>query len=142
MALEKKLETQNMALTADEERRVDRQLQRLERRLTHYSAPVATVMVSAQPAQRRVQVDLRVQLGPLGAHLISHQAAETADQAVALAVDDVLRQEERRRSTLTHEASYGVPSRREAREHRRQPVPAPRGGDKEPPTASGDTSLP
>ncbi len=121
MALEKKVETRNMVLTAVDQRRIEHQLQLLEQRLTHYPEPMVTVMLTPHPAQRQTQVDLRVQLGPEGAHLISHQAAETVDRAVALAIDDVLRQQERHHSALLHEASYGVPSRREAQE-RRQPV--------------------
>jgi len=124
VALTKKVETRNMVLSIVGERRIEHQLQRLEQRLTHYPEPTATVVLTSHAAQRLTQVDLRVQLGPAGPHLISHQAAETADHAIALAIDDVLRQQERHRSALLHEPSYGVPSRREAREHRHQPVAA------------------
>jgi hypothetical protein len=60
-----------------------------------------------------VAVDLRLELGPLGSHLISHQAAETADRAVRLAVEDVERQLERQLAVQRGEPSFGVPSRRE-----------------------------
>jgi hypothetical protein len=60
-----------------------------------------------------MEVDLRVQLGPLGAHLVSHQRAGTTAHAVRLAVEDVERQLERRHADQRGEASFGVPSRRE-----------------------------
>jgi hypothetical protein len=41
--------------------------------------------------QRRVAADLRIELGPLGHILVSHQAAETPDQATRLTVEDVER---------------------------------------------------
>jgi hypothetical protein len=135
VALEKKVETRNMVLTTVEERRLEHQWRRLEQRLTHYPEPIVAVTLTPLPARRLVQVDLRVRLGPAGAQLISHQAADTADHAVALAVDDALRQQERHRARLQHEASYGVPSRREAREHRR-PVRAQGAGDEVPSHAS------
>ena len=62
--------------------------------------------------QRRVTADLRVQLGPLAAHLISHQAAESADLAARLAVEDVERQLERRLAKQRGQPTYSVPSRR------------------------------
>jgi len=118
MALERKIQLMDMVLTPVEEQRIERRLDSLERRLSHYPSSNVVIVLRPHPMQRQVQVDLHIHLTPGGAQLISHQAAETADHAVALAIDDVLREQERHHSIRTHEASYGVPSRREAREHR------------------------
>jgi hypothetical protein len=69
-------------------------------------------MLTRHRDQRQVEVDLRVQLGTLGSHLISHQGAETVDRAVRLAVEDVERQLERQHAVQRGEPSFGVPSRR------------------------------
>ena len=45
---------------------------------------MATVVFKRHERQRQVEVALRVELGPLGEHLVSHQAAETAIHAVRL----------------------------------------------------------
>jgi ribosome-associated translation inhibitor RaiA len=116
MALQTQIHRGNLTLTAVEEERMQRQWRKLERHLTHYPAALAEVTLRAQTEQRLVHVDLRVRLGPLGAHLISHQQARTVGQALNLAVDDVTRQLERRRAQQSGEASFGVPSRREAAE--------------------------
>jgi ribosome-associated translation inhibitor RaiA len=118
VALERKIQLTNATLTPVEERRIERRLNGLERRLTRYPSPNVTLVLRQRPMPRQVDVDIQVYLTPGGTHLISHQTAETADHAVALAIDDVLRAYERHRSTVTHEASYGVPSRREPRTHR------------------------
>ena len=122
MALGKKAETRDMVLTEVDRRRIAHRLQLLEQRLTHYPEPLVTVRLTPHPTERQTQVDPRVRLGPEGADLISHHAAETIDRAVALAIDDVLCRQEHHHSALPHAASFGAPSRGEAREHRRQPV--------------------
>ena len=113
MALETKVHRRNLTPTALEEKRMQRQWRKLERHVAHYPAPLAEATLTAQSAQRLIRVDLRVRLGPLGAHLVSHQQAETVDLALERAVDDVTRQLERHRAQLQGEPSYGVPSRRE-----------------------------
>jgi hypothetical protein len=118
MALERKIQLIDTALTPVEERRIEHDLAGLERRLVRYPAASATLVLRTRQAPRQVEADLQVYLTPGGPHLISHQWATTADQAVALASNDVLRGYERYRATVRHEASYGVPSRREPREHR------------------------
>jgi flavodoxin len=125
VALERKIQLTNVTLTPVEERRIERHLDRLERRLTHYPSPSVTLVLRQRPMPRQVDVDMQVHLTPGGTHLISHQTAETADHAVALAIDDVLRAYERHRSTVTHEPSYGVPSRREPRAHRQPSSKSP-----------------
>jgi ribosome-associated translation inhibitor RaiA len=112
MPLNLVFELGKVALSAAEEDRVRHQLQTLERRLAHFPNPTAELALEAHPAQRRMEVKLRVRLGPLGGHLISQQAAETVDRAVHLAVEDLERQLERRLAQQRGEPSYGVPSRR------------------------------
>ena len=100
-------------LGSGEETHIRRQLEKLGKRLTHFPEPSADVVLKQQHGQQRVDVALRVELGPLGNHLISHQWGKTADHAVRLAVADVERQLERRLAKQRGEHTYGVPSRRE-----------------------------
>jgi hypothetical protein len=118
MALERKIQLIDTTLTPVEEQRIEHDLAGLERRLARYPEATATLVLRTRQAPRQVEADLQVYLTPGGTHLISHQSAMSADRAVALASSDVLRGYERHRATVTHEATYGVPSRREPREHR------------------------
>ena len=101
-----------LTLTPDEQRRIEHQLEALERRLVHHPEPTVKLEIELHPDQRQLGADLRLQLGPLGPHLISHQSAETADRAVRLAVEDLERQLERRLARQRGEPTFGVPSRR------------------------------
>jgi ribosome-associated translation inhibitor RaiA len=112
MALKIQLTTGDLDLSPGQEKRVLHQLRSLERRLVHFPEPIASLTVRDHRAQRRVTVDLRVELVPHGSHLISHQAADTVEHAVRLAVDDVERQLERHIAKLRGEPTFGVPSRR------------------------------
>ena len=115
------LETHDCPLSADEERHIRHHLERLGERLSHFPEPMATVVLKRHELQRQVEVALRVELGPLGEHLISHQAGETPIHAVRLAVEDVERQLERRLSQKRGEHTYGVPSRRLPKAERPHP---------------------
>lgn len=112
MALDIQIHTGNYRLTPAAERRILRHLKSIEQRVTHFADPVARLRIGEQRLPRLVQVDLRVALGPREADLISHQAAETPDHAVRMAVEDIERQLERKISQLRGEESWGVPSRR------------------------------
>jgi hypothetical protein len=112
MALERMIKTVGVALNAEDERRIQHQFEALERRLIHHADPKLELVLTGHPGRRAVEADLRVQVSPLGNHLISKQAAETANQAVRLAVKDVERQLERRHATQRGEPTFGVPSRR------------------------------
>ncbi len=112
MALTTRLNLRDLALSSIDEQRIHRQIDTLGRRLMHYPDPVVDLTLLEFPAPRRYSVDLRVQLGPLGSHLISHQSAETVDRAVHLAVRDVERQLERHQAKQRGEHSFGTPSRR------------------------------
>jgi hypothetical protein len=108
------------------ERRVRRRLASLGRRLSHRPEPRAVLVLHLREGQRRYDADLRVQLGPLGAHLVSHQRAETPDHAARLAVEDAERQLERHVADQRGEPAYAVPSRREPHQLRPNPPPANR----------------
>jgi ribosome-associated translation inhibitor RaiA len=94
------LRTEQVTLSKLQEQRILHRLHALGRRLQHFPEPKAELVLRSRPTQRHIAADLRVQLGPLAAHLISHQQAETADHAARLAVEDVERQLERRLASL------------------------------------------
>lgn len=113
MALEKIIDLQRgLELSDTDTRRITHQLAALERRLIHHPAPSITVALERHSDQRSVQADLRLQLAPLGGHLVSHQSAATIDLAVRLGVADLERQLERQHAQQRGESTYGVPSRR------------------------------
>jgi ribosome-associated translation inhibitor RaiA len=112
MAMESIIRTHGFRLSAIDEGRIEHHLNRLERRLVHHPEPSAMLVLTQHRSQRQIEVDLRIELGPLGSHLISHQGAETVDRAVRLAVEDVERQLERHHAQQSGEPTFGVPSRR------------------------------
>ncbi len=115
MTLSIQLNLQGLELAELDQRRVRAHLQSLERRLADRPQPAAVLVLHHHVNQRRFAADLRIQLGPLGPTLVSHQAAETPDHATRLAVEDVERQLERRTSEQRGDSAFGVPSRREPR---------------------------
>jgi ribosome-associated translation inhibitor RaiA len=122
------LETHDCPLGPDEEELVRHHLESLGRRLAHHPEPIATAVLKRHELQRKIEVALRVELGPLGEHLISHQAAGTAPHAMRLAVEDVERQLERKLAQQRGEHTYGVPSRRLPKANRPHPLAKPDGG--------------
>jgi hypothetical protein len=121
MTLSIQLELEGLSLSRVDERRLRAHFQSLERRLEDRPEPAAVLVLQQHADQRRVAADLRVELGPLGPTVVSHQAAETPDRAARLAVEDVERQLERRTSEQRGDAAFGVPSRREPRRLRPHP---------------------
>jgi hypothetical protein len=115
MTLSIQLDLHGLELADVDQRRIRAHLESLERRLEHRPEPAAVLVLHHHVDQRRCAADLRVELGPLGPTLASHQAAETPDHATRLAVEDVERQLERRASEQRGESAFGVPSRREPR---------------------------
>jgi hypothetical protein len=112
MPLNIRVETRGFDLSPTDDRRVEHGLRALERRLGKRPAPSAILVLTHFPARRVTEADLRVQLGPLGAHLIARETAETADHATRRAVEEIERQLERRVATQHGEPTFGVPSRR------------------------------
>ncbi len=113
MSLQTRIDARGVRLDESDQRRVQHHLDALARRLEQRPEPTAILALEPPADQRRMCADLRVELGPGGPTLVSHQAAETIDRAVALAVDDVERELERHVAGQRGEASFGVPSRRE-----------------------------
>ena len=112
------LNTPKTHLTPDSEKRIQRHIAGLERRLVNFHNPLVTITIRDRPTERRHTADVRVQLGVDGVDLVSHNGGETAEQAVRQAIEDVQRQLERYVSTLRGEPAYGTPSRREPRDLR------------------------
>ena len=103
------LDQRDIALTVAEERRLQQHLHRLERRLARYSKAISEVRLAPDVTGRRVQADLHVQVQPSGAGFISRREAGTADEALELAVDDVLRELLERHAVRQHgQPSYGI----------------------------------
>lgn len=115
------LHHRNFELSPEVETRIRHQLETLGRRVASFPDPLADLRLEQHDMQRRVTADLTLQLGPNAQHLISHQAAETADRAALLAIDDVERQLERQLASMRNEHTYGVPSRREPESLRPHP---------------------
>jgi ribosome-associated translation inhibitor RaiA len=124
MTLSIQVDLQGFTLPEVDQRRMRSHLRNLERRLKHRPEPAAVLVLRQHTDQRRVEADLRIELGPLGPTLVSHQAAETPDLAIKRAVEDVERELERQVSEQHGDASFGVPSRREPRRLRPHPPDA------------------
>lgn len=105
-------------LSPDAEKRVQRYLDGLERRLTKFHNHTVTLTVRDRSTERRFTADALVALGVDGVELVSHNNGETAEQAARLAVEDIERQLERYVATLRGEPSFGTPSRREPKDLR------------------------
>lgn len=129
MPLEMTVQMTGLRLGEVVERRVRRHLGRLERRLAHRPAPSAVLVLRERRPQPQVEADLRVQLEPLGALLVSHQVAETPERAARQAVEDMERQLERHAASQRREHTYGVPSRRLPEHLRPNPPPEGRPAD-------------
>jgi ribosome-associated translation inhibitor RaiA len=112
MTLATNVRAHGITLTDAERQRIDHHLAAIEKRLQHRPEPSATLVLEEHRSRRVIEANLRIQLGPLGDHVVSHQNAETVDKAVRLAVEDVERQIERRSATQRGEPTFGVPSRR------------------------------
>ena len=112
------LHTPKTELSQDSEKRIQRHIAGLERRLVNFPTALISLTVRDRTTERRHTVDLRVNLGVDGDVLVSHQSGESAEHATRLAVEDVQRQLERYVSGLRGEAAYGTPSRREPRDLR------------------------
>lgn len=116
MPLKTELQVRGFVLNPLEERRIERNLNRLERRLKDDNDAVVQIVLDWHDDQRRVHASLRLSRTNLGGIFVSHVSAETADQAVREATDEIERQIEKRMATLRGEETYGVPSRRRMRD--------------------------
>lgn len=105
-------------LSAQSEQRIQRHIDRLERRLTKFRNHDVTLTIRDKSTERRFTADAVVALGVDGVELVSHNSGETAEQAARLAFEEIERQLERYVATLRGEPSFGTPSRREPRDLR------------------------
>jgi len=121
MALEVQLHKRGITFDDLEEKRINRQIDGLAKRLAKFSDPRLELAIEEHQSPPRVSVDLRVALGTLGGHLVSHEEGATPDAAVKAAADDIKRQLEKRLSQMRGEPSYGVPSRKFPDEMRPNP---------------------
>ncbi len=136
MPLSIRVETHGFDLSPIDDERIAHGLHALERRLGERPDPSAVMVLTRFPSRRVVEAELRVQLGPLGAHLVAREAAETANHAARRAIEAVERQLERRVATQRGEPTYGVPSRRRtAPSHPRQSRGTPEAAPEEDATA-------
>jgi ribosome-associated translation inhibitor RaiA len=125
------LHTPKTQLSPESEKRIQRHIAGLEKRLVNFRNQQITLTIRDRVTERRHTADLRVHLGVDELVLVSHQSGETAELAARLAVEDVERQLERHVSTMRGEPAYGTPSRREPRDLR----PATQPGEPEEPEA-------
>ena len=119
------LNTPRTELSPDSEKRIQRHIAGLERRLVKFQNPQITITIRDRPTERRHTADVRVQLGVDGVELVSHHGGEAAEHAARLAIEDIERQLERYVATLRGEPAYGTPSRREPRDLRPGVQPEP-----------------
>ena len=98
--------------TPVELKHIEHQVEGLGRRVKHYPEPRLHLVLSRHWQPQRGVAELRLQLGPLGPSLVSHQQAPSLDRAVKAAIDDLERQLERHLAKQRGEPSFGVPSRR------------------------------
>lgn len=106
------LQVRGFELNSLEERRIDRHLRRLAQRLTTgRDELVVDLNLEWHEMQRRVTARIIARSGHLGTQLVSDASAETADKAVRLASERILRQFGRRRRMERGVGSYSVPSR-------------------------------
>lgn len=111
MALTIDLHTQGRQIKPDQERKIRRDLARLEPRLVHVPAPVVIAKLSELKVAGHYDANVRLDLGAsLGELFAEHQGDPVG--AMRAAVEDLERQLERRLANRRGEASYGVPSRR------------------------------
>jgi ribosome-associated translation inhibitor RaiA len=100
-------------LTEVEQKRIDRSLDSLAKRLTNFSNPSVDLTLEKAKLAGSVDATLRVVLGVRDIVLRSTETSRPADHAVKLACDDIKRQLERTVSDLRGSPSYGIPSRRD-----------------------------
>ncbi len=114
MAVKLRTKVEGVVLNDLETRRIDRHLERLEQRLAEWPEPIVTLFLAQRPDPPGITARARVRLGHLGGHLVGRESAETADQAVRNALEQITRQLERRSAARRGEPTFGVPSRRRA----------------------------
>lgn len=98
--------------TPEEDRRIDHHIDAFAPRVKHYPEPRLHIVLDRHQRAPHATVETRLQLGPLGPSLISHQQGASFDQAVKHAIEDLEKQLERHVAKQRGEPAFGVPSRR------------------------------
>jgi ribosome-associated translation inhibitor RaiA len=99
-------------LTDIEQKRIDRSLESLAKRLEKFTNPRIDLVLEKAKLAGSVDAALTVVLGVRDTTLRSTETSRTADHAVKLACDDIKKQLERTVAELRGTDSYGTPSRR------------------------------
>lgn len=99
-------------LTDVEQKRIERSLESLAKRLEKFSNPEIDLTIEKAKLQGSVDATIKVVLGVRDTTLRSTETARTPDHAVKLACDDIKKQLERTVADLRGADSYGTPSRR------------------------------
>ncbi len=100
------------ALSDVEQKRIDRSLEGIAKRLASFTNPSIDVTISPSKQPASVDASMRVVLGVRDTVLRSTETSRTADHAVKLACDDIKRQLEKTMADLRGADTYGTPSRR------------------------------
>ncbi|MEZ4505143.1 MAG: HPF/RaiA family ribosome-associated protein [Thermomicrobiales bacterium] len=100
------------ALSDVEQKRIDRSLEGIAKRLASFTNPSIDVTISSSKQPASVDASMRVVLGVRDTVLRSSETSRTADHAVKLACDDIKRQLEKTMADLRGADTYGIPSRR------------------------------
>ncbi len=100
------------ALSDVEQKRIDRSLEGIAKRLASFTNPSVDVTISPSKQPASVDASMRVVLGVRDTVLRSTETSRTADHAVKLACDDIKRQLEKTMADLRGADTYGIPSRR------------------------------
>jgi ribosome-associated translation inhibitor RaiA len=99
-------------LTEVEQKRIDRSLEGIGKRLANFTNPSIDLTVASSQQPGSIDATLRVVLGVRDTTLRSSETSRTADHAVKLACDDIKRQLEKTVAELRGADTYGTPSRR------------------------------
>lgn len=100
-------------LTDVEQKRIERSLESIAKRLTNFTNPAVDVTLSpSKQVAGSVDAAVRVVLGVRDTTLRSTETSRTADHAVKLACDDIKKQLEKAVAELRGEDTFGSPSRR------------------------------
>ena len=118
------INTPKTELSPDAERRIQRHIVALERRLVKFKNPLGRLTIKDRPTERRHTADLVLDPGVDSTELVSHRAGESAEHAARLAIEDIERQLERYMANLRGEPAFHEPSRREPKGLRPATAPA------------------
>ncbi len=112
MAVTPTIVNRSEELTEVEQKRIDRSLESIGKRLASFSNPSIDLTLATSKQPDSVDATLRVVLGVRDMVLRSTETSRTPDHAVKLACDDVKKQLEKAVAELRGADTFGTPSRR------------------------------